>query len=36
MGLDENIYGIMNRDVPAIPSLPGLGLGAFDDTNNVI
>lgn len=36
MGLDENIYEVMNRDVPAIPSLPGLGASTFDDSNNVI
>lgn len=31
MGLDEEIYGEINRDVPAITSLPGLGGSLFDD-----
>lgn len=32
LGLDEEMYGEINRDVPAIPSLPGLGGSHFDDS----
>jgi hypothetical protein len=37
MGLDEQIYEGMNRDVSAVPiyasSLPGLGTGYMNDTS---